>query len=72
MDASVSDGNAAQRARTDAGGGFLNSGPLFDWIINPYVEKSARAIGVTPRLTRSHGAQRKQTASADTDFDIIT
>jgi len=49
---------------------FLNSGPLFDRIINPYVE-NLRAIGVDARLTRVDGAQMNQ-RQRDTDFDILT
>jgi microcin C transport system substrate-binding protein len=49
---------------------FLNAGPLFDRIINPYVE-NLRAIGVNARLTRVDGAQINQ-RQRDADFDIIT
>lgn len=49
---------------------FLNAGPLFDRIINPYVE-NLRAIGVNARLTRVDAAQMNQ-RQRDTDFDILT
>jgi len=49
---------------------FLNSGPLFDRIINPYVE-NLRAVGVDARLTRVDAAQMNQ-RQRDKDFDIIT
>jgi microcin C transport system substrate-binding protein len=49
---------------------FLNAGPLFDRIINPYVE-NLRAIGVNARLTRVDGAQMNQ-RQRDADFDILT
>ncbi len=49
---------------------FLNAGPLFDRIINPYVE-NLRAIGVNAHLTRVDAAQMNQ-RQRDTDFDILT
>ena len=49
---------------------FLNAGPLFDRIINPYVE-NLRAIGINARLTRVDGAQMNQ-RQRDADFDILT
>ncbi len=49
---------------------FLNSSPLFDRIINPYVE-NLRSIGVDARLTRVDNAQLTQ-RERDYDFDIIT
>ncbi|MBF9058893.1 ABC transporter substrate-binding protein [Rhodobacterales bacterium HKCCSP123] len=49
---------------------FLNAGPLFDRIINPYVE-NLRAIGIDARLTRVDGAQMNQ-RQRDADFDILT
>lgn len=49
---------------------FLNSGPLFDRIINPYVE-NLRAIGIDARLNRVDGAQASQ-RQRDADFDIVT
>ncbi|WP_109668516.1 extracellular solute-binding protein [Roseicyclus mahoneyensis] len=49
---------------------FLNAGPLFDRIINPYVE-NLRAIGVNARLNRVDGAQASQ-RQRDADFDIVT
>ncbi|MBY6202662.1 extracellular solute-binding protein [Maritalea mobilis] len=49
---------------------FLNSGPLFDRIINPYVE-NLRAIGVNARLNRVDNAQLSQ-RQRDGDFDIVT
>lgn len=49
---------------------FLNAGPLFDRIINPYVE-NLRAIGVNARLNRVDGAQFSQ-RQRDADFDMIT
>ncbi|WP_227286831.1 extracellular solute-binding protein [Boseongicola sp. H5] len=48
---------------------FLNSGPLFDRVINPYVE-NLRAIGIKARLTRVDSAQMTQ-RERDYDFDII-
>ena len=49
---------------------FLNASPLFDRIINPYVE-NLRAIGVDARLTRVDGAQMNQ-RQRDADFDMLT
>lgn len=49
---------------------FLNASPLFDRIINPYVE-NLRAIGVDARLNRVDNAQFSQ-RERDYDFDIIT
>ncbi|WP_038650816.1 extracellular solute-binding protein [Roseicyclus elongatus] len=49
---------------------FLNSGALFDRIINPYVE-NLRAIGVNARLNRVDNAQLSQ-RQRDGDFDIVT
>lgn len=49
---------------------FLNAGPLFDRIINPYVE-NLRAIGVNASLNRVDGAQFSQ-RQRDADFDMIT
>jgi microcin C transport system substrate-binding protein len=49
---------------------FLNAGPLFDRIINPYVE-NLRAIGVNARLNRVDGAQMNQ-RQRDADFDMLT
>jgi microcin C transport system substrate-binding protein len=49
---------------------FLNAGPLFDRIINPYVE-NLRAIGIDARMNRVDGAQMSQ-RQRDADFDIIT
>lgn len=49
---------------------FLNSSPLFDRIINPYVE-NLQAIGVDARLNRVDNAQFSQ-RERDYDFDIIT
>jgi hypothetical protein len=49
---------------------FLNAGPLFDRIINPYVE-NLRAIGIDASLNRVDGAQMSQ-RQRDADFDIIT
>ena len=49
---------------------FLNSGPLFDRIINPYVA-NLRSIGVDARLNRVDNAQQTQ-RERDYDFDIIT
>jgi microcin C transport system substrate-binding protein len=49
---------------------FLNASPLFDRIINPYVE-NLQAIGIDARLNRvdnAHFSQRER----DYDFDIIT
>ncbi len=49
---------------------FLNAGPLFDRIINPYVE-NLRAIGIDARMNRVDGAQMSQ-RQRDADFDMIT
>jgi microcin C transport system substrate-binding protein len=49
---------------------FLNSSPLFDRIINPYVE-NLRAIGIDARLSRVDNAQLTQ-REREYDFDIIT
>ncbi|MCY4168233.1 MAG: extracellular solute-binding protein [Rhodobacter sp.] len=49
---------------------FLNSSPLFDRIINPYVE-NLRSIGVDARLSRVDDAQETQ-RTRDHDFDIVT
>ncbi len=49
---------------------FLNSSPLFDRIINPYVE-NLRSIGVNASLNRVDNAQQTQ-RERDYDFDIIT
>ncbi|MAX74911.1 MAG: ABC transporter substrate-binding protein [Nioella sp.] len=49
---------------------FLNSNPLFDRIINPYVE-NLRNIGVDARLTRVDSAQMTE-RERSFDFDIIT
>lgn len=49
---------------------FLNSGPLFDRIINPYVE-NLRAIGINASLNRVDNAQLQQ-RQRDGDFDMIT
>lgn len=49
---------------------FLNAGPLFDRIINPYVE-NLRAIGIDARMSRVDGAQMSQ-RQRDADFDILT
>jgi len=49
---------------------FLNSSPLFDRIINPYVE-NLRSIGVDAKLNRVDDAQETQ-RTRDYDFDIIT
>jgi microcin C transport system substrate-binding protein len=49
---------------------FLNAGPLFDRIINPYVE-NLRAIGIDASLNRVDGAQMSQ-RQRDADFDMIT
>ncbi len=49
---------------------FLNASPLFDRIINPYVE-NLRAVGVDARLTRVDGAQMNQ-RQRDADFDMLT
>jgi len=49
---------------------FLNASPLFDRIINPYVE-NLRAVGVDARLTRVDGAQVNQ-RQREADYDILT
>lgn len=49
---------------------FLNSNPLFDRIINPYVE-NLRAIGIDARLSRVDNAQINE-RQRSADFDIIT
>jgi len=49
---------------------FLNSSPLFDRIINPYVE-NLRAIGVNASLNRVDNAQLSQ-RQRDGDFDLLT
>ena len=49
---------------------FLNSSPLFDRIINPYVE-NLRAIGVDARMSRVDNSQL-QARQREADFDIIT
>ncbi|MCV2874712.1 extracellular solute-binding protein [Rhodobacteraceae bacterium XHP0102] len=49
---------------------FLNASPLFDRIINPYVE-NLQAIGVNAVLTRVDPAQLQQ-RQRDADFDIVT
>lgn len=49
---------------------FLNSSPLFDRIINPYVE-NLRAIGINASLNRVDNAQLQQ-RQRDGDFDMIT
>lgn len=49
---------------------FLNSSPLFDRIINPYVA-NLRSIGVNASLNRVDNAQETQ-RSRDYDFDIVT
>lgn len=49
---------------------FLNSSPLFNRIINPYVE-NLRAIGVNASLNRVDNAQLQQ-RQRDGDFDMIT
>ncbi|MDG4647118.1 extracellular solute-binding protein [Roseibacterium sp. SDUM158017] len=49
---------------------FLNAGPLFDRIINPYVE-NLRAIGIDARMNRVDGAQMSQ-RQRNADFDILT
>ncbi|QBY01648.1 ABC transporter substrate-binding protein [Rhodophyticola sp. CCM32] len=49
---------------------FLNSGLMFDRLINPYVE-NLRAVGINARLTRVDSAQMTQ-RERDHDFDIIT
>ena len=49
---------------------FLNAHPLFERIINPYVE-NLRSIGVDARLNRVDDAQERQ-RTRDYDFDIVT
>lgn len=49
---------------------FLNAGPLFNRIINPYVE-NLRSIGVDAELITVDGAQLRQRQN-EADFDIIT
>jgi len=49
---------------------FLNSSPLFDRIINPYVE-NLRAIGIDARMSRVDNSQL-QARQREADFDIIT
>ena len=49
---------------------FLNSSPLFERIINPYVE-NLRAIGINASLNRVDNAQLQQ-RQRDGDFDMIT
>ena len=49
---------------------FLNSSPLFDRIINPYVE-NLRAIGVNASMNRVDNAQLQQ-RQRDGDYDMIT
>jgi len=49
---------------------FLNSNPLFDRIINPYVE-NLRNVGVDARLTRVDSAQMTE-RERSFDFDMIT
>jgi microcin C transport system substrate-binding protein len=49
---------------------FLNSSPLFDRIINPYVE-NLRAIGVNASMNRIDNAQLQQ-RQRDADYDMIT
>lgn len=49
---------------------FLNSSPLFDRIINPYVE-NLRAIGVNASMNRVDNAQLQQ-RQRDADYDMIT
>ena len=49
---------------------FLNANPLFDRIINPYVE-NLRNIGVDARLTRVDSAQMTE-RERSFDFDMIT
>jgi len=49
---------------------FLNSSPLFDRIINPYV-KNLQSIGVDARLSRVDDAEETQ-RTRDHDFDIVT
>lgn len=49
---------------------FLNSNPLFDRIVNPYVE-NLRAVGIDAVLSRVDNAQMSQ-RQREADFDIIT
>jgi len=49
---------------------FLNSSPLFDRIINPYVA-NLKSIGINASLNRVDDAQQTQ-RERDFDFDIIT
>jgi microcin C transport system substrate-binding protein len=49
---------------------FLNSSPLFDRIINPYVS-NLKSIGINASLNRVDDAQQTQ-RERDFDFDIIT
>ena len=49
---------------------LLNASPLFDRIINPYVE-NLQAIGIDARLNRVDNAQFSQ-RERDYDFDMIT
>ncbi|MEL6954524.1 MAG: extracellular solute-binding protein [Pseudomonadota bacterium] len=49
---------------------FLNSSPLFDRIINPYVE-NLRAIGIDARLSRVDNAQLVD-RRRNFDFDMLT
>ena len=49
---------------------FLNSSPLFDRIINPYVE-NLRAIGIDARMSRVDNSQL-QARQREADFDILT
>jgi len=49
---------------------FLNSGPLFDRIINPYVA-NLQSIGVNASLNRVDNAQQTE-RERSYDFDIIT
>jgi len=57
---------AGERLRIE----FLNTSPLFDRIINPYVE-NLQAIGIDARLNRIDNAQFTQ-RERNYDFDIIT
>ncbi len=50
---------------------FLNDSPLFDRVINPYVE-NLRALGVDARMTRIDNAQMEaRTRPPKLDFDIV-
>ncbi|MEM9318862.1 MAG: extracellular solute-binding protein [Pseudomonadota bacterium] len=49
---------------------FLNSSPLFDRIINPYVE-NLRAIGIDARMSRVDNAQLQERLR-EGDFDMLT